>query len=89
MANLATKAAVEGRRLSIHTPLISQTKAEIIKLGTELKVDYAATMSCYDPTETTEHCGLCDACQLRKKGFGEAGITDPTRYTGHPGSPIE
>jgi 7-cyano-7-deazaguanine synthase len=78
MANLATKAGVEGRqRLEIHTPLISLTKAEIIRRGTELGVDYALTSSCYDPGEGGRPCGRCDSCQLRAKGFLEAGIADP------------
>jgi len=78
MANLATKAGVEGRqRLKIHTPLIQLTKAEIIRKGKELGVDYALTSSCYDPSEDGRPCGQCDSCQLRAKGFAEAGIADP------------
>jgi len=78
MANLATKAGVEGRqRLKIHTPLIQLTKAQIIRKGTELGVDYAITSSCYDPGEDGRPCGQCDSCQLRAKGFAEAGIPDP------------
>jgi 7-cyano-7-deazaguanine synthase len=80
MANLATKAAVEGGRLSIHTPLIDLRKAEIIRLGLELGVDYAATLSCYDPSSDGSACGACDACQLRRKGFGELGLSDPATY---------
>ena len=81
MANLATRAGVEGsRRLRIHTPLISLTKAEIIALGTELGVDYSLTTSCYDPFPDGVSCGRCDACQLRLKGFAQAGIEDPIRY---------
>lgn len=81
MANLATRAGVEGRtRLTIRTPLISLTKAAIIRLGTSLGVDYAATTSCYDPGAGGEACGRCDACQLRLKGFSEAGLEDPIRY---------
>ena len=81
MANLATRAGVEGTtRLSIRTPLISLTKAEIIKLGTSLGVDYSATTSCYDPGENGNACGRCDACQLRLKGFSEAGLPDPIEY---------
>ena len=81
MANLATKAAVEGRRrLTIHTPLIHLTKAEIIREGTALGVDFGATLSCYDPTPDGASCGHCDACALRRKGFAEAGLNDPTRY---------
>jgi len=80
MANLATKAGVEGRRMKIHTPLISLTKAEIIKKGLSLGVDYALTHSCYDPAEDGAACGLCDSCRLRLKGFAEAGLPDPVRY---------
>ena len=81
MANLATRAGVEGTtRLSIRTPLISLTKAAIIKLGTSLGVDYSATASCYDPGENGAACGRCDACQLRLKGFSEAGLPDPIEY---------
>lgn len=79
-ANLATKAGVEGKTLRINTPLIDLTKAEIIRLGTELGVDYALTTSCYDPTEAGLACGSCDSCQLRRRGFEQAGIPDPTRY---------
>jgi 7-cyano-7-deazaguanine synthase len=81
MANLGTRAGVEGStRLAIRTPLISLSKAEIIALGTSLGVDYSQTTSCYDPGENGEACGRCDACQLRLKGFGEAGIADPIGY---------
>jgi 7-cyano-7-deazaguanine synthase len=80
LANLATKAAVEGEHFAIHTPLISLSKAEIIKLGTELGVDYNRTVSCYSADEQGRACGVCDACRLRKAGFTEAGIADPTRY---------
>ena len=81
MANLATRAGVEGRtRISIRTPLISLSKAEIVRLGTSLGVDYAATISCYDPGAGGEACGRCDACQLRLKGFSEAGLQDPIVY---------
>lgn len=81
MANLATKAAVEGsHRYKIHTPLIDKTKAEIIRLGTELGVDYSLTHTCYDPDASGVSCGKCDACTLRIKGFSEAGLTDPIRY---------
>jgi 7-cyano-7-deazaguanine synthase len=81
VANLATKAAVEGRgRLTIHTPLIHLTKADIIRDGTALGVDYALTLSCYEPTPDAVSCGRCDACALRRKGFLEAGLSDPTRY---------
>lgn len=81
LANLATKAAVEGRmRFTVHTPLIHLTKAEIIRWGTALGVDYALTHSCYDPDPTGAACGRCDACRLRLKGFADAGLTDPARY---------
>jgi 7-cyano-7-deazaguanine synthase len=81
MANLATRAGVEGRtRVVIRTPLISLSKAAIIKLGTSLGVDYSQTMSCYDPGPNGEACGRCDACQLRLKGFSEAGLEDPIGY---------
>jgi len=81
MANLAIKAAVEGKlKISIQTPLIRMTKAEIIRTGTELGVDYRLTHSCYDPDAQGRACGDCDSCLLRKKGFREAGIPDPTVY---------
>jgi len=81
MANLATKAGVEGRqRLTIHTPLIHCTKAEIIRQGLALGVDYALTTSCYDPAADGRACGRCDACLLRLKGFAEAGASDPRSY---------
>jgi 7-cyano-7-deazaguanine synthase len=81
MANLATKAGVESRlRLTIHTPLIALTKAEIIRKGMGLGVDYGLTSSCYDPSPTGEPCGQCDSCLLRRKGFRENGIEDPVRY---------
>lgn len=78
MANLATAAGVEGRqKLKVHTPLIQLTKAEIIRQGIKLGVDYGMTSSCYDPGEDGRPCGQCDACLLRAKGFREAGLTDP------------
>jgi 7-cyano-7-deazaguanine synthase len=80
MANLATKAGVEGRRLSIHAPLMHLTKGEIIARGLTLGVDYALTLSCYDPDASGAACGECDACQLRLKGFSDAGVSDPVRY---------
>lgn len=81
LANLATKAGVEGAaRVTIHAPLINLSKAEIIRKGIELGVDYSLTISCYDPSRLGEACGLCDSCQLRRKGFLEAGVVDPTRY---------
>ena len=80
MANLATKAGVEGcQHLRIHTPLIAMTKAQIIATGMELGVDYALTSSCYDPGPTGATCGQCDSCLLRQKGFRENGIEDPPR----------
>ena len=79
-ANLATKAGVSGKKFHIHTPLINMTKAEIIKSGTKLGVDYGLTFSCYDPQGTGAPCGHCDACILRLKGFKEAGIPDPLNY---------
>ncbi len=85
MANLATKAGVEGAgALTIHTPLMELSKAGIITKGTALGVDYAETLSCYDPGPGGVHCGHCDACLLRKKGFIEAKIADPTRYDPRP-----
>ena len=81
MANLATKAGVEGKtRLKIQTPLISMTKAQIVQKGAELGVDYGWTLSCYEPDDQGRACGLCDSCLLRKKGFAEAGVADPTVY---------
>jgi 7-cyano-7-deazaguanine synthase len=80
MANVATRAAVEGRRLSIHTPLIELTKAEIIRKGTALGVDYAQTVSCYQADEQGRACGVCDSCRIRRAGFEAAGVPDPTRY---------
>ncbi len=82
MANLATKEGVEGRQdVRIHTPLIDLTKAEIIRRGLELGVDYGLTLSCYDPSPSSEACGQCDACLLRLRGFAENGIPDPAPYT--------
>ena len=81
MANLATKAGVEGRlKVKIHTPLIQMTKAEIVRKGLELGLDFSLTWSCYDPTADGLACGLCDSCQLRLKGFREAGFDDPIAY---------
>jgi len=81
MANLATKAGVEGRlRLKIHTPLIAMTKAEIIVTGLRLGVDYSLTHSCYDPSSEGIACGKCDSCLLRLRGFAEAGLRDPLSY---------
>jgi 7-cyano-7-deazaguanine synthase len=81
LANLATKAGVEGRlKFKIHTPLVHWTKAQIIRRGTELGVDYGLTHSCYDPDAGGRPCGSCDACLLRRKGFAEAGLVDPLVY---------
>jgi 7-cyano-7-deazaguanine synthase len=80
LANLATKAAVEGRKLTLHTPIIELTKAEIIQRGVELGVDYALTVSCYQAASDGAACGRCDACRLRRGGFQAAGVRDPTRY---------
>jgi 7-cyano-7-deazaguanine synthase len=80
LANLATKAAVEGRKLTLHTPVIELTKAEIIQRGVELGVDYALTVSCYQATSDGAACGRCDSCRLRRGGFQAAGVPDPTRY---------
>ena len=82
MANLATRAGVEGARLKIHTPLIDMTKAEIIQTGRRLGVDYGLTSSCYDPDDRGRPCGHCDSCLLRLKGFAEAGVEDPLQYQG-------
>lgn len=80
MANLATKASVEGQHLVIHTPLIDMTKAEIIRTGVDYGVNYARTVSCYQADLEGRACGVCDSCRFRKKGFEEAGVEDPTRY---------
>lgn len=80
MANLATKAGVEGLHIKIHTPLINLTKAEIITKGMDFKFDYGLTISCYDPSESGLACGHCDSCILRQKGFMEGGFSDPTKY---------
>ncbi len=81
LANVATAAGVEGRgRFRVHAPLLELSKAEIVRLGTGLGVDYSLTVSCYDADEAGRACGSCDACLLRKKGFAEAGLPDPTRY---------
>lgn len=80
MANLATRAAVEGAKLTIHAPLIHLTKAEIIQRGTALGVDYSLTVSCYQADAAGHACGVCDSCRLRSEGFAAAGLADPTRY---------
>ncbi|WP_417222581.1 7-cyano-7-deazaguanine synthase QueC [Amphritea sp.] len=80
MANLATKTGVEGERLTIETPLIDLTKAQIIQEGTRLGVNYGLTVSCYQADDDGRACGVCDSCRLRAKGFEDAGVADPTRY---------
>ncbi len=82
LAVLATKAGVEGQRLRIHAPLVHLSKAEIIRRGLELGVDYALTTSCYDPADDGAACGRCDACVLRLQGFAANGVRDPARYAG-------
>ncbi|HRD32977.1 MAG TPA: 7-cyano-7-deazaguanine synthase QueC [Rhodocyclaceae bacterium] len=80
LANLATRAGVEGGRMTVHTPLMQCSKADIVRLGLDLGVDYAQTVSCYQSDDSGQACGLCDACRLRKAGFEAAGVPDPTRY---------
>jgi 7-cyano-7-deazaguanine synthase len=80
--NLGTRAGIEGSHLRIHAPLSALSKAEIIRLGVKLGVDYALTQSCYDPVPDGAACGQCDSCIIRRRGFDEAGIPDPTRYAG-------
>ena len=80
MANFATKAGVEGQKVTIHAPLMTQSKSDIIRTGVALGVDYALTVSCYQATEDSLACGKCDSCRLRRQGFVDAGIQDPTRY---------
>ena len=80
MANLATKSAIEGARLHVHAPIISLSKAEIVKLGMSLGVDFGMTVSCYQADAEGRACGQCDACRLRRQGFIDAGVPDPTRY---------
>ncbi|HEY0635194.1 MAG TPA: 7-cyano-7-deazaguanine synthase QueC [Gammaproteobacteria bacterium] len=82
MANLATRAGVEGHPFTIHAPLIKMSKAEIIRRGTALGVDYGQTISCYNPDGEGRACGRCDSCRLRAEGFRAAGVADPTRYQG-------
>ena len=84
MANLGTKAGVEGNRFTVQTPLIGMSKAEIVREAARLGLDAGISWSCYDPTAELEHCGLCDACRLRAKGFAVAGLPDPTRYAEEP-----
>lgn len=80
MANLATRAGVEGNRFSIHAPLIHMSKAEIIRTGVDLGINYGLTVSCYNPGPRGEACGVCDSCRLRAQGFRDAGVDDPTTY---------
>ncbi len=80
MANLATKAGVEGQRLSLHAPLIALSKAEIVRRGHALGVDFGLTVSCYQADDAGRACGVCDSCRLRREGFAAAGLPDPTRY---------
>lgn len=83
VARLGTKAGVEGRGVRLVAPLINMSKAEIIREGVRLGIDYALTHSCYDPAHDGAACGGCDACHLRRRGFADAGVPDPTRYQGH------
>ena len=84
MANLATRAGVEGDRFAVHTPLIAMTKADIAREAVRLGLDAGISWSCYDPAPGGRHCGLCDSCRLRRKAFEEAGLADPTRYAAAP-----
>ena len=84
MANLATKAGVEGDRFRVRAPLLDLTKAEIAREAARLGLDAGMSWSCYDPAPDGRHCGLCDSCRLRSRGFAEAGLTDPTRYAAAP-----
>jgi len=84
MANLATKAGVEGEHFTVHTPLIAMTKAEIVREAARLGLDVGMSWSCYDPAPGGLHCGLCDSCRLRARGFVEAGLPDPTLYAAAP-----
>ena len=84
LANVATKAGVEGERFAVNTPLIEMTKAQIVAEAVRLGLDPAISWSCYDPSPDLDHCGLCDSCRLRAKGFAEAGLPDPTRYAEAP-----
>jgi 7-cyano-7-deazaguanine synthase len=82
MANLATRAGVEGEVIKIHTPLMDKTKGEIVQMGLALGIDYGLTSSCYDPDDAGHSCGHCDSCLLRLKGFADAGSHDPVTYRG-------
>ncbi|MBA3756592.1 MAG: 7-cyano-7-deazaguanine synthase, partial [Nitrosomonas sp.] len=84
MANLATKAAIEGKKLTIHTPLINLSKKEIIQAGLALGIDYGLTISCYQADELGQACGICDSCRIRKAGFEASGKVDPTLYVSVP-----
>ena len=84
MANLATRAGVEGGHFTIHTPLIAMTKADIVRAAARLGLDPAMSWSCYDPAPDGRHCGLCDSCRLRARGFAEAALSDPTSYAAAP-----
>ena len=86
LANLATRAGAEGRRFRIHAPLLALDKRQIVERGLALGVDFSGTVTCYDPTPDGAACGRCDACQLRLKGFREAGLTDPALYVGTAGA---
>lgn len=83
-ANLGTRAGVEGERFSVRTPLLALSKADIVREAVRLRLDAAMTWSCYDPSAELEHCGLCESCRLRAKGFAEADVADPTRYAARP-----
>ncbi len=83
LANVATKAGVEGQRIRVHAPLIAMSKADIVREGGRLGVDFSRTVSCYQPDDQARACGRCDACRLRAQGFRDAGIADPTRYAHH------
>ena len=84
LANLATRAGVEGGRFTVHAPLIAMTKADIVREAARLGLDAGMSWSCYDPAPGGTHCGLCDSCRLRARGFAEAGVPDPTRYAATP-----
>jgi 7-cyano-7-deazaguanine synthase len=84
VANLGTKAGVEGDRFTVHTPLIDLSKAQIVREAARLGLDAGMSWSCYDPTDDLRHCGLCDSCRLRARGFTEAGLADPTDYAKRP-----
>jgi len=88
MGRLATKRGVEGHALTVHTPLIDWSKAAIVRRGSELGVDYARSVSCYQPDPEGRGCGVCDACRLRRRGFADAGLADPTRYRPDAPAPL-